>query len=99
MTLASIQKMKESAMLHSKVCDKSEIIDILLCQSVTFQALLSPRHTDFVPLTLIIPLSLYEISFHACTDDHNGFLSELQTSDWPQLLNEPEASNHPIYAR
>ena len=86
-------------MFHSEVCGESEIIGTLLRQSVTFQAFFLPDTLTFVPLTLIIPLWLCEISSHACTDDHNGFLSELQTSDWPQLLHEPEASNHPIYAR
>lgn len=55
--LASIWKVKESAMFHSKVCGKSEIIGILLCQSVTFQAPFFSQTPTFVPLTLIIPLS------------------------------------------
>lgn len=97
--LYSIYKVKEFAMNHCEACCKRNHCYITLSVSNLPGPSFLPDTLTFVPLTLIIPLSLCEISFHACTDDHNGFLSELQTSDWPQLLHEPEASNHPIYAR
>lgn len=97
--LASIWEVKDRVMFHPELCGKNEITGTLRCQSVTSQAPLSARNSDFCALdSNNASLTVWNI-FPPCTDDHNGFLSELQTRDWPQLLHEPKASNHPIYAR
>lgn len=97
---ASNWTVKDNVTFHSEVCVKSEVTGTLLCHSVTFQAILTSRNTDFCALDSNNPsLSLCEISSFPALMIIMVFLSELQTSDWPQLLHEPEASNHPIYAR
>lgn len=48
--LASIWEVKDRVMFHPELCGKNEITGTLRCQSVTSQAPLSARNSDFCAL-------------------------------------------------